>query len=289
MYFDFKEEKLNSILRLTDNVGLIVEDDSIQKGLIHILWNRGEKTIEFLVDGERLILKPNQISTITYMHVVKFNQPLPIDLVVISFNREFYCIIDHDHEVSCNGLLFMGSRDIPVLDVSEVEQKKLNVLLDVFQDEFQTKDNIQGEMLRMLLKRLIIKCTRLAKEQKYAAVSDNESIDLIRRFNILVNTHYKTHKQVNEYASMLFKSPKTLSNLFKIQGSKPPLQLIHERIVLEAQRQLLKTDKTAKEIAFDLGFEDVSVFNKLFKKCTDLSPVAYKKEKLYNREKSTIL
>ncbi|MDT8325024.1 MAG: helix-turn-helix domain-containing protein, partial [Bacteroidota bacterium] len=46
------------------------------------------------------------------------------------------------------------------------------------------------------------------------------------------------------------------------------LQVIHERIVLEAQRLLLRTDKSAKEIAFELGFSDAAQFIRLFKKVT---------------------
>ena len=82
---------------------------------------------------------------------------------------------------------------------------------------------------------------------------------------------------MNEYAEMLFKSPKTLSNLFAKYNYKTPLQIIHERIALEGKRQLLYTDKTAKEIAHDLGFEDAGSFHKLFKKVIGQTPNDFKK------------
>ncbi|WP_420579680.1 helix-turn-helix domain-containing protein [Reichenbachiella sp.] len=285
MYFDYKDHQLNALLRMTDNVGLITEDASIQRGLIHILWNRGNSPVIFDVDGATISLAPDQITTVTYLHMVEFQKPLPA-LTVISFNREFYCIKDHDHEVSCNGLLFMGARDLPIISLDEKEKSSLKTLLDVFEDEFQNKDNIQGEMLQMLLKRLIIKCTRLARVQTLGVSVANDASETIRKFNVLVDEHYKTLKQVSDYADLMFKSPKTLSNVFRQHGSQSPLQIIHERVAIEARRQLLKTNKTAKEIAFDLGFDSVSSFNKLFKKCTNLTPVEFRND---HREKSTII
>lgn len=286
MYYDYKDSQLDALLRMTDNVGLIVEDASINKGLIHIIWNQSTEQVEFDVDGSPLALGPNEITTVKYVHVVRFQTPLPA-LTVISFNREFYCIKDHDHEVSCNGLLFMGARDMPILSLDEKETKSLQLLLHVFEDEFQNKDNIQGEMLQMLLKRLIIKCTRLARVQTLGVTIANDSSETIRQFNVLVDEHYKSLKQVADYADLMFKSPKTLSNVFKKHGSKSPLQIIHERVAIEARRQLLKTNKAAKEIAYDLGFDDVSSFNKLFKKCTRLTPVEFRKQHNTDREKLT--
>ncbi|MEP3390087.1 MAG: helix-turn-helix domain-containing protein [Reichenbachiella sp.] len=288
MYFDYKDPQLNALLRLTDNVWLIVEDASIQKGLIHMIWNQGEDPVSFDVDGSAITLGPNEITTVTYIHLVRFHRPLP-SLTVLSFNREFYCIKDHDHEVSCNGLLFMGARDLPILSLDEKERSSLQTLLQVFEDEFQNKDNIQGEMLQMLLKRFIIKCTRLARAQTLGVSVATDASETIRKFNVLVDEHYKSLKQVADYADLMFKSPKTLSNVFKQHGSKSPLQLIHDRVVIEARRQLLKTSKTAKEIAFDLGFDNVSSFNKLFKKCTNSSPVEFRKQNVVDREKSTII
>ncbi|MBV6645683.1 MAG: helix-turn-helix domain-containing protein, partial [Cyclobacteriaceae bacterium] len=145
-----------------------------------------------------------------------------------------------------------------------------------FIDEFQTRDNIQGEMLQMLLKRLIIKITRLARAQMMTRELDHQQIDIVRKFNTLVDLNYRAKKQVADYAELLFKSPKTLSNLFAKYNQKSPLHIIHERITLEARRLLIYTDKTAKEIAYDLGFDEVASFHKMFKKITGETPQQFK-------------
>ena len=146
-------------------------------------------------------------------------------------------------------------------------------------------------MLQMLLKRLIIKCTRLAKEQLITKTLDNQQIDLIRQFNVLVDLNFKTKRTVRDYAELLNRSPKTLSNLFGKYNQKSPLQIIHERIILEARRLLSYTDLSSKEIAYELGFEEVTPFNKMFKKITDSSPSEFKKmlKTVPSGEKLTIL
>ena len=55
------------------------------------------------------------------------------------------------------------------------------------------------------------------------------------------------------------------------------MQIIHQRIVLEAKRLLTYTDKTAKEIAYEVGFDDASHLSRLFKKYTSQSPSEFKK------------
>jgi len=123
---------------------------------------------------------------------------------------------------------------------------------------------------------LIIMGTRLAKEQLIVQTLDNEQVDTIRRFNFLVDLHYKTKRRVSDYADMLFKSPKTLSNLFAIYNQKSPQQIILDRIALEAKRLINYTDKQNQEIAFELGFNDPAHFSRFFKKMTQMTPSEYR-------------
>jgi AraC family transcriptional regulator, transcriptional activator of pobA len=87
----------------------------------------------------------------------------------------------------------------------------------------------------MLLVRLIIIITRLAKIQCLGKREvETNKFDVIRQFNLIVENHYRTAHDVAFYADKLNKSPKTLSNYFPLYGHKTPLQIIQERIILEA-------------------------------------------------------
>ena len=246
------------------------------KGVIKIIWNQKEKPVNIEIDGILpWALLPNQVITCTYFHHVAFPQGAP-GLSAIFFNREFYCIADHDSEVSCNGILFFGTQDIPIITLDEKHHRKFVLLLEVILDELQTKDNIQGEMLQMLLKRWIIICTRLAKEQLIVKSLKDSQIDIIRQYNFLVDIHFRSKKKVKDYAEMLNKSPKTLSNLFSVYNQQSPQQIIQERVVLEAKRLIRFTDKQTQEIAYELGFEDPAHFSRYFKKVAKVSPSIYR-------------
>jgi len=96
----------------------------------------------------------------------------------------------------------------------------------------------------------------------------------------LVDQVHAVRPQTESYANLLFKSPKTLSNLFPKFTDKTPLMVINERIVLEAKRLLLYSTKSNDEIAMELGYSDGSHFSKFFKKHEGQSPSAFKKSKL---------
>lgn len=246
------------------------------RNLIHLIWNRGIQPVELFIDRQPVSLLPQQIISLTYLQKIDFSSS-SMPLTVFSFNREFYCIKDHDHEVSCNGIIFFGAQAMTIVKLPAEEAAKFELLYRVFQDEFGTRDNIQGEMLQMLLKRFIIKITRLAKSQVMDRSLDLKQSETIRQFNLLVDMNFREKKRVADYAEMLHKSPKTLSNLFASNYQQSPLQVIHDRIILEAKRSLMYTDSSLKEIAFELGFEEVTHFSRLFKKITGTTPLAFRK------------
>ena len=238
-----------------------------------IAWNTAENQT-VTIDGTEYEFPANSLLTLLFSQSFSFENPAGI--LAWQFNREFYCIIDHDSEVSCVGFLFSNT-DHLFVKLNDLAQQKLQLLSDIFVEEFKTSDNIQNEMLLVLLKRLIIYVTRLAR-LGYAPVKklQDERFHIIRKFNLLVEKNFKTEHSVSFYAEQLCKAPKTLSNLFAIFNQKAPSQVIQERIIVEAKRLLYYTDKSIKHISFELGFEDVAYFSNFFKKNTGVSPSDFK-------------
>jgi len=277
MLYPFRDPPLQAYFGLSTDYAHDREQLYDQPKLITILWNRNEEAVELTIDHQPRLLGPQEVLTFTYLQQVDFPHEGPA-LTAYTFNREFYCIMDHDHEVSCNGIIFFGTTDVPLIQLHEEEQRKFGQLHDVFLDEFSVRDRIQGEMLRMLLKRLIIKATRLAQDQQGYHQLEETQVDMVRKFKVMVDLHFREKKQVSDYADLLFRSPKTLSNAFAKLGQPSPLSLIQERIVLEGKRLLLYSDKTSKEIALELGYDQVSSFGKLFKRLTGQTPMAFRAE-----------
>jgi AraC-like DNA-binding protein len=142
--------------------------------------------------------------------------------------------------------------------------------------EFGNDDPLQSEMLKNLLKNLLIRSNRLFRTQHSADV-DDANIDFARKFSGLVEKHFKEIKQVEDYAEMLGIAPASLTKKLQKFGVESPSRIIKNRIVTEAKRLLLYTDKSVKEIAFILGYEDQHYFSRLFTKEAGISPSDYKR------------
>lgn len=248
----------------------------VKPGMYKILWSY-DRLIEVVIDGYKVSLEKDNVLFCTPLNKIE----LPKNnegMYAFVFNKEFFCIQTHDEHVSCNGLLFFGSSDPQVVKLDQENKRRFSLILEFLKEEFIIKDHVQGEMLRSLLKRLLIVSTRLVSGSLKEPDMPNAQMEVIRQFNLLVEQHFREMHQVQEYANLLFKSPKTLSNFFKKYGEKSPLGIITDRIILEAKRLLLYSDKSIEEIAFELGYQDAGVFSKIFKKKEDTSPSAYRKQ-----------
>lgn len=226
------------------------------------------------IDNVEYQTKANEIICLTEFH--QFDISNICEARLIRFNRPFYCVIDHDSEVGCKGILFFGASQLPKFVIPEEDVEKFQTIWRMFEMELQSQDGLQLEMLQSMLKRFIILCTRIYKDQKNYTALESGKVDIVREYNFLVEQNFKTVHTVSEYASMLNKSPKTLSNLFSKLSNKSPLQYIQERKMLEARRLLRFTDMSVKEIAYEIGFEDLQTFGRFFKKIEGVAPTKFK-------------
>ena len=248
------------------------------KDLYKIVWYK-EPSQTIKVDGYPVTIAENEVIFLTPLNVLELPQEID-GLISFVFNKEFFCIQTHDDQVSCNGFLFYGSARPQSIVLENEELGRFETMLEMFKEDLLTQDYLQGEMLRSLLKRLLIKSTRIARQGLPEPSITNPQLDIIREYNLLVEQHFREFHHVKDYAKLLFKSPKTLSNLFPKYSDQSPLMVINNRIILEAKRLLVYTNRSTIEIAAELGYNDSSHFSKFFKKHTGKSPTAFRKEKL---------
>jgi AraC family transcriptional regulator, transcriptional activator of pobA len=243
---------------------------------LSIYWNTENET-KLVIDNVTYVLKPNQMVFLTEFHKVDISNVVAIN--IIRFNRYFYCIDNHDSEIGCKGVLFFGASQVPIINLNEENIKKFEILWGVFLTELKNKDEMQIEMLQMLLKRFLILSTRIYKEENKIINIQENKMDVIRNFSFLVEVHYKTKHTVSEYADLMNKPAKSLTNLFANHIEKSPLQIIQDRIFLEAKRIILNSEKSIKETAFELGFEDIQSFSRFFKNKQGVSPKEFRENK----------
>ena len=249
--------------RLNGNIAMTSsyhERASLQrdKTLYKFIWvHSGTLTLE--IDHISMRLEKDEIVTLTPLHHLEVKE-VDGEYLTFVFNSIFY-----------------GSSKVMRLALSAGQSSNLHDIVRIFRQESVIHDNLQEEMLRIVLKRFIITCTRIARQLFGVGQEKEKTFDIIRQYYVLVDRHFKEKKQVQDYADILCRSPKTLSNLFSTCGLPSPLRVIHDRIEAEAMRLLLYTHKSAKEISSILGFEDLSAFSRFFKKMTGESVSDYRK------------
>jgi AraC family transcriptional activator of pobA len=92
------------------------------------------------------------------------------------------------------------------------------------------------------------------------------------RFQQLLEEKFLETHAVQEYAEELQTTEKKISTLTKKHLGLSPLQVIHNRILLEAKRLLLFEKTSYKEIAYHLGFDSPASFSQFIKNKTGLTP-----------------
>lgn len=233
------------------------------------------------VDMTAYDLKPDTFYFTVPNQVNMKEQTEPITGVVLNFNDDF---ISSDN----NGLI----KDLPIIQnpfnghVLSLKPEDLDFLEDIFDRillEYQSTNSWQHNMLLAYMKVLLIYLSRLYMEQYSERELIPDRIILKKYLSKIEESYIKSH-EVAEYAEMLNMSANHLSEVVKEQSGKPAIVHIHNRIILEAKRLLFHTDYAVKEIAYQLGFEEPSYFNRFFKRITSYTPVAYRENfrKMYH-------
>ncbi|MDR4892134.1 MULTISPECIES: helix-turn-helix domain-containing protein [unclassified Chryseobacterium] len=235
-----------------------------QKAIIQVDFEEIEmKTDTLLFINPHVILKPCETIRGQLMH----------------FNKDFYCVEIHDHEVACDGILYNNVFEIPFINLNKEQSAEIQKIISDIQFELKNEDSGTEEMLRTLLKLIILKSTRIWKQHHHLADNIQQAdVQFLRKFSKLVEQHFKTLHTVADYADLLCITPKNLSKKISMVSKDTPNEIIKNRIILESKRLLAHTTMSVKEIAYTLNYEDDAYFVRFFTKHTGMSPTSFRKQ-----------
>jgi len=207
--------------------------------------------------------------------------------IAIHFHAEFFCIYKHHKEVSSHGLLYNNIYQPPFVKVNKESAATFKMLCEQIKTEMQKTELAQHELLVSYLKIFLINAARLKAQQQPLAsgiTTHNKEPFILQKLKDAIEENFRTKHSPADYAELLYISPKALAKITKSHFNKPLSSLINERIIIEAKRELYLTDKTIKEIARELGYEDEYYFSRFFKVNADVSPQMYRETVGYARE-----
>jgi AraC family transcriptional activator of pobA len=156
-------------------------------------------------------------------------------------------------------------------DLTELRQLSQRIV-----QEYEQPADLQDELLYAHVRVLLLTLGRCCMRQPGYAELAPEIPSLYARLQASIEAHYHTRRDVPAYAQLLHLSANHLNTVIKEQSGKTVLQHLHERQLLEAKRLLFHTQRSVKEIAFNLGFQDAAYFTRFFKRLTGLTPLAYR-------------
>ena len=214
-------------------------------------------------------LAPGQVHKVTEHkktegYVLKF---LP---VVFKHERDF---LDYVFD-TC---LLDTVKSCPAISIPNEMNEVIQELFFRFTEEYNKQQEGADIILTSYLKILTTQARRI--KDSYLSKEDyiiKPQYNLFRQFKIAVEQNYKTKHTVQDYAIYLNTQPRTLNVVTRKYANKSPLEIIQNRIVMEAKRRLYHDTKSIKELCYELGFDDPAYFTRFFKKNTGIGPQVFK-------------
>jgi AraC family transcriptional activator of pobA len=142
--------------------------------------------------------------------------------------------------------------------------------------DYQQHLSARELMLETLLTALIIHLSRKATPNTKSQKRLDRSRTHFSSFTQLVERHYSDQWTVAKYAKRMGITPPHLNSICRKLSQQSALEIVHQRLLLEAKRSLTYTGRTIAEIAYQLGFSDPSHFTRFFKNKTGKNPKSFR-------------
>jgi AraC-like DNA-binding protein len=246
-----------------------------------IIWFK-KGTGKHFVDFKAYDVVENSLFFIAKNQVHYFDENTNYQGILIHFNESFLVQNDSEVDFFLKYNLFNSPYQEPSCCVNYSNNLFLDEYINLIKKELENENQFgEEELLRSYLKAFLIQVQR--RKNYFENINEDSSVKInekriqLLKFANLIEENYTKGLNVSDYAQMMHVSNRTLSELVNKNLNKTPLQMIQERIVLEAQRLLLHSNLNINEIGYRLGFDDPSYFVKYFKKNTKLSPSEFRK------------
>lgn len=207
---------------------------------------------------------------------------------MVSFDEKFA----HDHFLSKalgQDFPFFNFGGLDIIQLSDPEAATLQTTLTQMLEEINQDALDKDKMLRHLLFQYLIQVKRIYT-QKITDLpqQDQQNAAIYNRFRQEVNQYYVELAQgtstiqatVSLIAERVHLHPSYLNTVIKNLTGQTASHYIQNKTLLEAKSYLMHTSLQISEIAFRLGFSNVSYFNRLFKRMANQTPLEFRNSSL---------
>lgn len=242
-----------------------------------LIFNKSGGTHE--IDFETIDIKKNSIHFVSPEQIHLLKRDKNVTGYLISFTKELYFVNNPSFFLFDSFPFFDNPNSSSVIsELNEIEFQNFSELISKITLEFNEENEDKLEVLKSILITFL-----LLSKRYYLKSSGKLEVPLLKnemslKFKKLVNSQFKTTRNVTEYASLLNISAGHLSDTLKVELGKTALELINDRVLLEAKRLLYYSHLSMKEISVELNFNDASYFSRFFKEKTNTSPEIFREQ-----------
>ncbi|WP_336518370.1 helix-turn-helix transcriptional regulator [Pollutibacter soli] len=246
--------------------------------VFELYWiKHGNATL--ILDGGEHPLSKNHIYCISPGHCRLYYPEPGLEGFYISFSPEFIRIYSagitvnsfNDDLNDLAGVISVNTEPEMHAGLDTIAQRMLR--------EFTNDYNRKTELLRALLNVFLLYFSRNQSSSSNAAGYNRET-ELVRKFLQLLRKNFTSTKMVSDYASILCVTPNYLNRTVKRTTGLTASQHIQRHIISEAKKQARSVAVSMKEIAYNLGFDNIAHFSKFFKINCGMNFTDYKRQQL---------
>jgi len=231
---------------------------------------------QYMVDFNRIPIEKGHMLFVSKDQVHAFDPGGNYDGLSIIFTESFYYKSTRDQLYLQQSQLFNGQHGVAYINVLPDYERLKEYFNEVAKELHKPLDEFQGELLHNYLHNILLTAERHERNRFELIRGNAKSRQLVVNFKKLIEKNFKKTHSVNFYAQLLNISIRSLQNSTAELIGKTPKQIINDRILLEAKRMLAYNNLTVKEIAFLLGFDEVTNFIKFFKSKSGLTPILFR-------------
>lgn len=166
--------------------------------------------------------------------------------------------------------ILFGEKAAIIFENNPEKMQEFRPVLDLLKKASEKNTGVYNEITLSYLQALLLQMVDNRDSDPVAAVSEEQK--LMFQFQQLLEEQYPHNHSVQEYVKLIGTTEKKLAAATKKFSGLSPLQVIHNRVLLEAKRVLLFEGTSHKEIAFRLGFDSPASFSQFIKNKTGYSP-----------------
>jgi AraC family transcriptional activator of pobA len=157
------------------------------------------------------------------------------------------------------------------------DRVRLRSLIDTLQQEYQGNAPGRAALLEALVTALLVWISRCQQQGQAPRNRDERDRQLLGQYLRLVEAHYREHLSVEDFAARLKVPSLQLNQLCRALCGQSALQVVHQRLLLEARRNLVYTRMSIGQLSDSLGFSDPTYFARFFKRLSGHTPNGYRR------------